>query len=217
MEDTVVKQRKDYKKIVKEGGNWIVVGLMILVNVGMSLMSFKGGELALNDFSNYNALDWAIWAILIIIPAVLSVIVSNSLSKEGLKEAKKDIKPYILEYENLLHKRIQNKRLRSEREYLRENAIKKATKKIIATGIVSMVVGELLFSLDMTNIIKLCINLSMWAIFGVMEYNNSFDYGVTELKEWYINETLKLKEPVVIEKVSEKDVVESILKLERGI
>src|SRR5690606_16396876 len=104
---------------------------------------------------------------------------------------KMQIKQRVEEYENMLFVDTE-KRVRSEKEYLREGAMKEGAYKFVSALILSFVAGQLFLSMNADGIFKIVINIAMWAIYGASAFGKSFRFTVDELKEWYIIETSKL-------------------------
>ena len=180
------------KKALTEGSNWLIIGFASLLYIAMGLMTVEDGSITLNDFSNYTWLDWAIWAVLTFLPALIALVVSTAFKKEGIKDGKIQIQPQIDAYEKVLST-DETKKVRSEREFLIKGAMIEGAKKFVSALIVSFIAGQLFFNFTLDGILKIVINLSMWAFYGSQAFGNSYRFAISELKEWYILETGKLQ------------------------
>lgn len=185
-------ENRNLDKLLTEYVNWLVIVAMLVLNVAISLMTVKEGSIALKDYSNYTWLDWVGFAVTSTIPAVLALVVDMSFSKEGIRKGKLIISNWVEEYEKRF-KVSEGVILRSERQYLKENAKRKTVKKFITVLILSIFTQQLILGINQENIIRLIINVSAWLILGFVAYRNSYEYATTELKHWYINEIQQLK------------------------
>lgn len=180
------------EKLLTEGINWLIIVAMLILNVALSLMSIKEGSVALNDYSHYNWLDWVAWGVMNVIPAVLALIVDSSFNKEGIRKGKKSIKKVVDEY-NDNFKYTKSKKVRSEKEYLRKGVLKKSVAKFGSVLVVSVFTTQLILGYNAESVVKLIVNIAMWFLLGFMSYRAGFEFTTTELREWYVLETEKLK------------------------
>lgn len=197
--------KSEWKDKLKDGANWFTVAFCAVLYIAMGIMSIEKGAIILNDFSSFTWLDWLMWAVFTFVPAVLAVVVGTTFKREGIKDAEKDIAVVVTAYEKLLYIDTK-KKVRGKKEYLAKGALTDGAKKFVIALVLSFVTGQLLVNLSADGVIKIVINLSMWAYFGFSAYGKSNEYGRTELKEWYIIETAKLQ--------AEKDRLEDVRKQE---
>ncbi len=182
-----------YKKWLTEGANWLVIIFAASFYVIMGLMTFEGGGMIIRDFSTFDWLDWSLWAAITFTPAILSVVISVAADKEGIRQGEVEIITVIKDYDSLLENDEQLKP-RSKAQYLAAGAIKKGSIKFVATLVISVVTGQLFLSMNLEAILKVFINLAIWAALAASSFGKSFTFATTELKEWYIIETKRLRD-----------------------
>ncbi len=207
--------KSEWKDKLKDGANWFTVVFCAILYIAMGIMSIEKGAIVLNDFSSFTWLDWLMWAVFTFVPAVLAVVVGTTFKREGIKDAEKDIAAVVTAYEKLLYVDTK-KKVRGKKEYLAKGALKDSASKFVIALVLSFVTGQLLVNLSADGVIKIVINLSMWAYFGFSAYGKSNEYGRTELKEWYIIETAKLQaEKDRLEDVRKKEIEEAKLEVKK--
>ena len=199
-----------FTTILTESANWLVIIFVGILYIAMGIMNFADGSVSINDFSSYTWLDWTLWGVITFVPAVMALVVSTTFKKEGIKQGKELIKVVIEAYQKLLY--IDKTRvLRSEKQFLAQGARKEGAMKLVLALVLSFVAGQLFLNLTSDGILKIVINLSMWAMFGFSAFGKSFNYSKGELKEWYIKETGKLqKQKNEEDQVKEKEIAEKV-------
>lgn len=180
-------------KWVREYNNYITIFGLLILNILISVMVIEDGKLIINQFENNTWLDWLLWSILIIIPSVIAVLVRTSFRKEGIVRAKLQYQDLVDEYLELV-RRDPNMRIRSEREFLTENAAKHTVKTLLGTLIISFFSANLLYGADTTGILRLFINMMTSIVIGFKAFSESYNYGKEELKIWYKLEIKRLKD-----------------------
>jgi len=182
-----------FKKVLTEGANWITITFSVILYVIIGLMRFENGSIVLEDFTTYTWMDWTLWGIVTLVPAIIALVVSTAFKREGIRQGKELIQTEIKEYQAQLHIDIK-KRVRSEKEFLTVGAITEGIKKLITALLLSFVTAQLLINIDTNGALKICINVAMWIVYGATSFNKSYTYVKEELREWYIIETAKLKD-----------------------
>lgn len=198
----------------KESANWITIVFLAVLYTAMGMMEIQNGSVSLKDFSDYTWLDWTLWAVFTFVPAIMALVVSSSFKKEGIKQAEKEIKAEIDEYRKYLHVDI-TKVVRSKKEFLTQGAMKEGAQKFVMALVLSFVAGQMFVDISTDGVVKIIINLAMWGVFGVISFNKSHDYGIDELKEWYIIEAAKLKKLDEEEKEARKKELEAAVKKQK--
>jgi hypothetical protein len=181
-----------FKTALIEGTNWLIIIFLASMYVIMGLMKFEDGNITLKNFGGFTWLDWALWGIMTFIPALISLVISSAFKKEGLKQGKVIINTYVEKYQQLVHKDKKVK-VRGEKEFLREGVLKDGAGKFLITLTLSFVAGELFLSIDVDSVLKIAINLAIWAVMGFMTFGKYYNYAIGELKEWYIIKTAELR------------------------
>lgn len=177
---------------IREYTNYIIIVGLLIINVLISLMRVEEGQLILNDFSKFTWIDWLLWIILIIIPSAISVLVRVSFQREGIFRGKDQYKDLIKEYQELIIKENEV-RVRSEKEFLTENAKTQTVKTLIISLTISFFSANLMFGFDRTGIIRLAINTITSLVIGYIAFSTAYNYSVEELKIWYMWEIERLK------------------------
>jgi len=187
-----------FKKALTEGSNWLVICFLATLYTAMGLMTFEDGTITLKNFGNFAWLDWVLWGVMTFTPAILALLIKGSFKQEGIKQGKTAIAAYVTDYQLLLHvdKKI---KVRGEKEFLTQGAVKDSLQSFIMTLTLSFVAGELFLNINSDGIFKIIINLSIWAVLGFQAFGKHYQYAVTELKEWYIIETGRLKDQKIRE------------------
>lgn len=201
-EQVVEKKKIDWKNIAINGVNWFTVFFAAAMYIVLGVMQFEGGEIKLNDFSNFTWLDWVVWSALTFIPPVLAVTVSTALKREGIRQGEARIATQVNAYYEAL-KNDTSRKIRSKSEFLGAGVLKDSSKRFSQALIVSFISGQMVYSWSIDSLLKIIINLCMWAYFGFTAFGTAHEYATTELKEWYIIETEKL------EKMSYEEMVKS--------
>lgn len=171
--------------------NYILIVSLLLINVIINLVIVEDGSLKLNDFGTYIWFDWILWIIMTFVPPIITVIVRTVFQKEGISKAKQTYSNLILEHYSYLKNDLSVK-VRSEKEFLRENATKKSIKTLLSTLILSFFSGSLAAGLDTAGWLALALNLLVTLVVGFLAFTDSYNYGVSELKTWYVIEIERL-------------------------
>ena len=190
------------KRTVKDNlrlyGHWLELGAVVLMYVAIGIMQVESGSVKINDFGNFLWLDWVLWGVTTFLPGFIAVFIYDALRKEGIKQGKELYPEVIRDYRTLLRtEKISTTKLRSEREYLRNNNGRNVTKNLITGLVVSFVTGSLVWEFSNDSLVKIFINLGMWAFIGFKSLNASRDYAEGELQEWYIREIGRLEEDMI--------------------
>lgn len=172
--------------------NYILVVALILINVVINVMEIEDGKIQLNSFKEYIWLDWVFWGIITFVPPVITVVMRTVLQKEGISKSKSTYPELIDEHYSYI-KNDSSKKVRSESEYLREEATKKSIKTLLITLIGSFLTGSLSYGWDTTSWLRLALNTLMALVVGFLAFTASYNYGITELKTWYILDIERLK------------------------
>lgn len=172
--------------------NYILVVALILINVVINVMEIEDGKIQLNSFKEYIWLDWVFWGIITFVPPVITVVMRTVLQKEGISKSKSTYPELIDEHYSYI-KHDSSKKVRSESEYLREEATKKSIKTLLITLIGSFLTGSLSYGWDTTSWLRLALNTLMALVVGFLAFTASYNYGITELKTWYILDIERLK------------------------
>ena len=188
----IFNQTKFIQTII-DHSNYILIGSLMVINVLISIIVIEDGSMKLSDFSSYIWLDWVLWVIITFIPAIISVIVRAAFQKEGISRAKMGYQDIINEHYSLIMV-DRDVKVRSESEFIKEEAKKKSLKTLTTTLILSFFTGNILLGWDSTNMVKLAINVFVTLVVGFLAFTSSYSYGTTELKTWYLLDIKRLKD-----------------------
>lgn len=192
------KEKLTLKDSLRLYGHWLELGAVVLMYIAIGIMQVESGSVKINDFGAFLWLDWVLWGITTFLPGFISVFIYDALRKEGIKQGKELYPEVIKDYRTLLRtEKINSTKLRSEREYLRNNNGKNITKNLITGLVVSFVTGSLVWEFSTDSLVKIFINLGMWAFIGFKSLNASRDYAEGELQEWYIREIGRLEKDMI--------------------
>lgn len=177
----------------KNNSNYILIVGLLLINILIHMMIIEDGSLKLNDFSNYIWLDWVLFILFIIIPPVITILLRTTFQREGIKQSKNNYPDLVKEYVDLISNDPTMK-VRSEKEFLSENAKRHTVKTFTITLVVSFLTTNLLLGVDATSAVRLAINSITSIIIGYLAFSESYQYGNDELKIWYKLEIKRLKD-----------------------
>lgn len=188
----ILNQSKFIQTII-DHSNYILIGSLMVINVLISIIVIEDGSVKISDFSSYIWLDWVLWVIITFIPAIISVIVRAAFQKEGISRAKMEYQDIINKHYDLI-KVDRGVKVRSESEFIKEEAKKKSLKTLTTTLILSFFTGNILLGWDSTNMVRLAINVFITLVVGFLAFTSSYSYGSTELKTWYLLDIKRLED-----------------------
>lgn len=177
---------------IKENLNFISIGLMILVQILLSLFSIENGEIAFN--APKTLIAWCLWAVQIILVTTIAVVILSFFRREGIRRGHKKIEETYNNYLMALNKNAKERNPRSLKEYMVKEGAKDTASKIIVYVIVTLITGSLLISPNFNNIISLIANILLSIGFGIKTMLSAENFVTEELCVWYKKRILEIEE-----------------------
>ena len=173
---------RKFKDILRNSADIIVLIISTLVYLLFSFVNFVDGSFTVKDFSNYTTVQWVMFALTILLPTFLGVLINMSfrnlaykayLSNPLVKEMKEEILKLSLLGQNVKRK------LTMERFIKARNRKDMLIKTLIGL-IVSVMSANLLLQLNWNNVVATIFNLLMWLLLGFFNYATVLEYGETD-------------------------------------
>lgn len=177
---------------LKENLNFISIGLMIIVQILLSLLTIEGGELVLNTPKTLWA--WLFWVGQLVIITVIGVVILGFFRREGIKRGHRQIKEIYNEYLIAINKHAKERKPRSLKEYMAKEGIKDTASKIVVYVLVTLITGSLLISPNWNNILSLVANIVLAIGFGFKTMLSAENFVTEELCVWYKKKILEMEE-----------------------
>ena len=111
---------------IKENLNFISIGLMILVQILLSLFSIENGEIAFN--APKTLIAWILWAVQIILVTTIAVVILSFFRREGIRRGHKKIEET---YNNYLGKEKKEYVMTKLNQFAIENEIDFDKEKVL--------------------------------------------------------------------------------------
>lgn len=173
---------KKFKDILRNSADIIVLIISTLVYLLFSFVNFVDGSFTVKDFSDYTAVQWVMFALTILLPTFLGVLINMSfrnlaykafLSNPLVKEMKEEILKLSLLGRNV-------KRKLTMEQFIKARNRKDMLIKTLIGLIVSVMSANLLLQLNWNNVVATIFNLLMWLLLGFFNYATVLEYGETD-------------------------------------
>lgn len=173
---------KKFKDILRNSADIIVLIISTLVYLLFSFVNFVDGSFTVKDFSNYTTVQWVMFALTILLPTFLGVLINMSfrnlaykayLSNPLVKEMKEEILKLSLLGQNV-------KRKLTMEQFIKARNRKDMLIKTLIGLIVSVMSANLLLQLNWNNVVATIFNLLMWLLLGFFNYATVLEYGETD-------------------------------------
>lgn len=173
---------KSFKDILRNSADIIVLIISILVYLLFSFVNFVNGSFTVKDFSDYTTVQWVMFALTILLPTFLGVLINMSfrnlaykayLSNPLVKEMKEEILRLSLLGRNV-------KRKLTMEQFIKARNRKDMIIKTLIGLIVSAMSANLLLQLNWNNVVATIFNLLMWLLLGFFNYATVLEYGETD-------------------------------------
>lgn len=173
---------KKFKDILRNSADIIVLIISTLVYLLFSFVNFVDGSFTVKDFSDYTAVQWVMFALTILLPTFLGVLINMSfrnlaykayLSNPLVKEMKEEILKLSLLGQNV-------KRKLTMEQFIKARNRKDMLIKTLIGLIVSVMSVNLLLQLNWNNVVATIFNLLMWLLLGFFNYATVLEYGETD-------------------------------------
>lgn len=173
---------RKFKDILRNSADIIVLIISTLVYLLFSFVNFVDGSFTVKDFSNYTTVQWVMFALTILLPTFLGVLINMSfrnlaykayLSNPLVKEMKEEILKLSLLGQNV-------KRKLTMEQFIKARNRKDMLIKTLIGLIVSVMSANLLLQLNWNNVVATIFNLLMWLLLGFFNYATVLEYGETD-------------------------------------
>ena len=173
---------KKFKDILRNSADIIVLIISTLVYLLFSFVNFVEGSITVKDFSDYTAVQWVMFALTILLPTFLGVLINMSfrnlaykayLSNPLVKEMKEEMLKLSLLGRNV-------KRKLTMEQFIKARNRKDMLIKTLIGLIVSAMSVNLLLQLNWNNVVATIFNLLMWLLLGFFNYATVLEYGETD-------------------------------------
>lgn len=173
---------KKFKDILRNSADIIVLIISTLVYLLFSFVNFVDGSFTVKDFSGYTAVQWVMFALTILLPTFLGVLINMSfrnlaykayLSNPLVKEMKEEMLKLSLLGRNV-------KRKLTMEQFIKARNRKDMLIKTLIGLIVSAMSVNLLLQLNWNNVVATIFNLLMWLLLGFFNYATVLEYGETD-------------------------------------
>ena len=173
---------KKFKDILRNSADIIVLIISTLVYLLFSFVNFVDGSFTVKDFSNYTAVQWVMFALTILLPTFLGVLINMSfrnlaykayLSNPLVKEMKEEMLKLSLLGRNV-------KRKLTMEQFIKARNRKDMLIKTLIGLVVSAMSVNLLLQLNWNNVVATIFNLLMWLLLGFFNYATVLEYGETD-------------------------------------
>lgn len=173
---------KKFKDILRNSADIIVLIISTLVYLLFSFVNFVDGSITVKDFSDYTAVQWVMFALTILLPTFLGVLINMSfrnlaykayLSNPLVKEMKEEMLKLSLLGRNV-------KRKLTMEQFIKARNRKDMLIKTLIGLVVSAMSVNLLLQLNWNNVVATIFNLLMWLLLGFFNYATVLEYGETD-------------------------------------
>lgn len=190
-----VKKDKKLKDIYSNWANYLMILLMVIVQVGISVLSNVDGDIT-NAFP-HTTKEWIIWSALRIISAVVAYMIFDSFVKEGEKQGKNSDE-YKSAHNRYLEAFKLNKskdvKILSPTQYLTKTRGLKAVKLVGSAVLTGVAVSLSTITLDWTSLLGTLISIIMMWVWGYQKQLEVENYFVNDYPLWVAIQENKLKE-----------------------
>lgn len=194
IEDVDVTGQDQIKNVYNNYANWIMVVLMVVVQIGISVLSTLDGEI--KDAFPKTELEWIIWIALRVINAVIAFMIFNSFVNEGVKRGKSSAnyknasERFMRLFNKELHKEVKTQ---SPREYLAKTRGFKAVKLIFSAVLTGVAIGSATIALDWSGLLGTVVSIIMMVVWGYLKMLEVEDYFTNGYLEYVIVLEHKIK------------------------
>ncbi len=173
---------KRFKDILRNSADIIVLIISTLVYLLFSFVNFVDGSITIKDFSDYTTIQWVMFALTILLPTFLGVLINMSfrnlaykayLSNPLVKEMKEEMLKLSLLGRNV-------KRKLTMEQFIKARNRKDMLIKTLIGLVVSAMSVNLLLQLNWNNVVATIFNLLMWLLLGFFNYATVLEYGETD-------------------------------------
>lgn len=173
---------KRFKDILRNSADVIVLIISTLVYLLFSFVNFVDGSITVKDFSDYTTIQWVMFALTILLPTFLGVLINMSFRNLAYKAylsnpLVKEMKEEILKL-SLLGREV--KRKLTMEQFIKARNRKDMLIKTLIGLIVSAMSANLLLQLNWNNVVATIFNLLMWLLLGFFNYATVLEYGETD-------------------------------------
>lgn len=173
---------KQFKDTIKNSADIIVLVLSVIVYLLFSFVNFVDGSFSIKDFSEYTPIQWVMFALTIVLPTFLGVLINVSFRNMAYKAFLRD--PQVVKMKEELLKlslsgRHAKRKLTMER-YIKARNRKDMIVKTLIGLVVSAMSANLLLQLNWNNVVATMFNLLMWLLLGFFNYATVAEYGETD-------------------------------------
>lgn len=190
-----VKGDKKLKDIYSNWANYLMILLMVIVQVGISVLSNVDGDIT-NAFP-HTTKEWIIWSALRVISAVVAYMIFDSFVKEGEKQGKNS-EEYKTAHNRYLEAFKLNKskdvKILSPTQYLTKTRGLKAVKLVGSAVLTGVAVSLSTITLDWTSLLGTVISIIMMWVWGYQKQLEVENYFTNDYPLWVAIQENKLKE-----------------------
>ena len=179
--EQVNKGNDKLKSAYANYANYIMVALMIVVQIGISVLSAIDGDIA-NAFPN-TAKEWLIWIALRVINGVVAFMIFNSFVKEGEKRGKtsEQYKTANKKYMDMFCANLSKEiKTQSPSQYLAKVRGIKSVSLVLSAVLTGVAVSLSSITTDWTSLMGTIISIIMMIVWGYLK--------MLEVEEYFINE-----------------------------
>lgn len=194
IETVDVTGTKKIKEAYSNYANYIMIVLMMVVQLGISVLSSVDGEI--KDAFPKTTLEWIIWIALRLITAVVSFMIFDSFLKEGEKKGKQseqykkaNDKFMSLYGANLSHE----VKAVSPKVFMAKQRGMKAIKLVLGAVLTGVAIAEATITLDLTGVLGTVVSLVMMNVWGYQKQLEVESYFINEYPIYVAVEEYKLK------------------------
>lgn len=193
IETVDVTGTKKIKETYSNYANYIMIALMMVVQLGISLLSSFDGEI--RDAFPKTTLEWIIWIALRAITAVVSFMIFDSFLKEGEKKGKqseqykKANEKFMSLYGANLSREV---KAVSPKVFMAKQRGVKALKLVLSAVLTGVAIAEATITLDITGLLGTVVSLVMMVVWGYQKQLEVESYFVNEYPIYVAVEEYKL-------------------------
>ena len=181
IETVDVKGNEKIKSVYNNYANYIMVALMIVVQIGVSVLSAVDGDIS-NAFPK-TAREWIVWIALRVINAVIAFMIFNSFVKEGEKRGKlsEQYKTANKKFMDLFCSNLSKEvKTQSPAQYLAKVRGIKSLSLVCSAVLTGVAVSLSSIMTDWTSLMGTIISIIMMLVWGYLK--------MLEVEEYFINE-----------------------------
>ena len=194
IETVDVTGTKKIKETYTTYANYIMIVLMMIVQLGISVLSSVDGEIR-DAFPN-TTLEWIIWIALRAITAVVSFMIFDSFLKEGEKKGKQSeqYKKANEKFMSLYGANLSHEvKAVSPKVFMAKQRGMKALKLVLSAVLTGVAIAEATITLDWTGLLGTIVSLVMMSVWGYQKQLEVESYFVNEYPIYVAVEEYKLK------------------------